>query len=148
MTIPVPEPPFDLPPTQKALYEQVVKVLDRHLGLTRSTPLTGDLIEQTLQSFQALEDLVAPLRMPQYDEGTAEGRLMQAIALLNQKIPGVALRTLWHLHEYLATSDDDGVRTREKALGILQDLGLPEGDAARRSRSVLEPLMRTFPPLP
>lgn len=143
----VPEVQSDLPTDLKDLYEHVRHVLDRHLALTRTSPITGDLIEETIQSFEALDALVAPLRMPQYDLETAEGRLMDAIAQLNRQMPGVALRTLWVLHEYLSTSDDDGVRTREKALGIIQDVGLPD-DGRPRSSSRLEPLMRLFPPLP
>lgn len=139
----IPDIQCELPTELKDLYDHVVHVLERHLALTRQTPVTGDLIEETVQSFQALDALVAPLRMPQYDLETAEGRLMNAIARLNQEMPGVALRTLWVLHEYLSTSDDDGVKTREEALGIIQDLGLPS-----RAGSGLEPLTRLFPPLP
>lgn len=143
MTIPAPEPPFELPSPLRELHGQIVEVLERHLGMTRQTPLTGDLIDQTLRSFDALEALVAPLRLPKYDLETPDGRLMDAIATLTKQMPGVALHTLWRLHEYLATSDDDGVRTRERALGIIQDLGLPQG--ARKGSSGPLPV---FPPLP
>lgn len=137
----------DLPQEQKDLYEHVVHVLNRHLELTRQNPLTGDLIEETVQSFEALDALVATLRVPQYDLETPEGRLMNAIARLNQQMPGVALRTLWVLHEYLATSDDDGIETRQKALGIIQNVGLP-ADPPGGPHEAWESVLRVFPPLP
>jgi hypothetical protein len=134
----------DLPQEQKDLYDHVVHVLNRHLELTRQNPMTGDLIEETVQSFEALDALVAPLRVPQYDLETADGRLMDAVARLNQQIPGVALRTLWHVFEYLSTSDDDGIETRQTALGIIQNLGLPAEDSGPAWESVV----KIFPPLP
>jgi hypothetical protein len=134
----------DLPPELKDLYEHVVHVLNRHLELTRQTPMTGDLIEETVQSFEALDALAAPLRVPQYDLETADGRLMDAITRLNQQMPGVALRTLWHVFEYLSTSDDDGIETRQNALGIIQNLGLP----TEESRPAWESVVKIFPPLP
>lgn len=141
------EPQCELPAELKDLYDHVVHVLERHLALTRQSPLTGDLIEETIQSFKALDALVATLRVPQYDLETPEGRLMDAIAGLNQQVPGVALRTLWVLHEYLATSDDGGIETREKALGIIQNVGL-HSDPPGGSHEVWESVLRVFPPLP
>lgn len=145
--VPEVEAASELPPHLKDLYDHVVYVLDRHLALTRPTPLTGDLIDATLSSFEALQALVAPMRLPQYDVQTPQGRLMDSIGRLNQQMPGVALRTLWNLHEYLSTSDDDGIRTRERALGIIENIGLPDecGGSSGKSR---KSLLRAFPPLP
>lgn len=136
-----------LPDDLSKLYNHIVHVLEKHLETTRKQPLTGGLIEETLQSFAALDALVAPLRVPAYDPETAEGRLMFAIARVNREMPGVALRTLWLVHEYLSTSDDGGVQTRERALGIIQGLGLPDGDAAL-SKGAWNTVARVFPPLP
>lgn len=142
-----PEAATELPPHLKDLYDHVVHVLDRHLALTRPTPMTADLVEETLHSFDVLRELVQPLIVPQYDLETPGGRLMSAIAQLNQQIPGVALRTLWHLHEYLSTSDDGGIQTRERALSIIQNLGLPE-EPQERPEGVWRALTALFPPLP
>lgn len=136
-----------LPADAQERYNYLVRVLEQHLALVRETPLTTYLVEETLNSFEVLAALVEPLKVPHYDLRTSEGRLMSAIAQLNRQIPGVALRTLWHLHEYLATSDDDGVRTREKALGIIQDLGL-RSDDEEGSSGAWKALVRLFPPLP
>lgn len=140
-------PSIELPADLRAHHDHLVQVLERHLAITRHTPLTGDLIERTLNSFDALAALVEPLRVPAYDLETAEGRLMDAVTRLNQQMPGVALRTLWAVHEYLSTSDDDGVRTRERALRIIQDLGLPEG-ARAEAEDTWRKLVKLFPPLP
>lgn len=147
VSAPVPQAPSVLPEDLQALYDHVVCVLGRHLDATRRIPLTGDLIEKTQQSFSALDALVAPLKVPPYDLDKPEGRLMAAIVRLNREMPGVALRTLWVLHEYLSTSDDDGVQTRQRALGIIQDLGLPGGDS-ERSVGAWTTMARVFPPLP
>lgn len=144
--MPVAPAATELPSPLRDLYDHVVHVLDRHLAITRPTPLTSDLVDETLHSFQALDALVEPLRLPQFDLQTADGRLMDAVCRLNQQIPGVALRTLWHVFEYLSTSDDDGVETRRKALRIIQNLGLPVRDELTRVR--WEEIVSIFPPLP
>lgn len=141
MSEPDPGPPLVLPPEQQDLYDHLVRVLEMYQSYLRRNVPTGDLVEEAGQAFLALDELVAPLRMPEFDTDTAQGRLMAAVARINREMPGVALRTLWRVHEYLSTSDDDGVVTRERALGIIQDLGL-KGDGVSSTR------LPVFPPLP
>lgn len=133
------DPERVLPPEQQDLYDHLKHVLDLHLEYLRKTPLVGDLIEETTGALDVLDALVADLKIDYYDPATAHGRLMNAIGRLNKTIPGVALRTLAAVNHYLATSDDDGVTTREKAMGIISDVGLTEDGAA---------MLKTFPPLP
>ncbi len=132
--------PLVLPPDLQDLYDHVVHVLENHLDCLRKIPLTGDAVEETVQCFAALEALVTPMKIPQYDTATAKGRLLEAIARLNREIPGVALRTLWQVHEFLATSDDDGIMTRQKGLAIIQGLGTGDSSVSR--------VLSTFPSLP
>jgi hypothetical protein len=122
-----PEPELALSGTHLDLYSHLVYVLERHLALLRTMPLTGDLIEETASSFEVLDALVEDLKVPRYDLETAHGRLMEAVATLNKSMPGVALRTLGAVYGYLATSDDDGIVTRQKAMALIQDVGLPGG---------------------
>lgn len=147
MTVPIPQAPTDLPSTLRDPYVRVVHVLERHLALLRDSPLTASLRDATLESFDHLDALVSSLRIPEYDLETEEGRLMDAIAGLNQQMPGVALRTLWHVFEYLSTSDDDGIQTRQTALGIIQNLGLPP-DPPEGSERPWKSILKLFPPLP
>jgi len=121
------------------LYNHLVYVLERHLDTLRLMPVTGDIVEETAKAFLALDALVEDLKIPKYDTETSEGRLMDAVARLNKSMPGVALRTLGAVYHYLATSDDDGVVTRQKAMGIIQDLGLPH-DSPVTAEQILPPL--------
>lgn len=136
-------PEMTLPSPYKDLYEHLRYTLERHLKALRQIPLTGDLIEESIHSFEVLDALVEDLKIPQYDTTTAHGRLMEAVAKLNQTMPGVALRTLGAVHRYLATSDDDAVTTRQTAMGIVQGVGLSDDQ-----RTLGIEMLKTFPPLP
>lgn len=121
------------------LYEHLKYVLERHLDSLRLNPVTGDIVEETAKAFCVLDALVEDLKVPKYDLDTAEGRLLDAVAKLNKSMPNVALRTLGAVYHYLATSDDDGIITRQKAMGIIQDLGLPNG-ALLTGEQIMPPL--------
>lgn len=129
-------PEMALSSLHQGLYEQIRCVLERHLEEMRRVPLTGDLIGATAEAFTALEALAEDLKIPRFDTRTPHGSLMNAVAQLNQVMPGCALRVLWNVHHYLTTSDDDGATTRQKALGIIHDVGIRSGTH------------EVFPPLP
>lgn len=125
------------------LYDHIKYVLDLHLAALRRQPLTGDLIENTTSAYDALDALVEDLKVPQYDLETPYGRLMDAVAKLNKTMPGVALRTLGAVNHYLATSDDDGIVTRQRAMAIIQGVGLDRSAAELGAH-----MAKVFPPLP
>jgi hypothetical protein len=127
----------------KDLYEHLRNVLERHMDSLRKMPLTGDLINETVHAFDDLDALVEDLKVPQYDLETAHGRLLSAVAALNKTMPGVALRTLNAVYRYLATSDDDGVTTRETAMGIIRGVGL-----TKDQQLLGDEMVKIFPPLP
>lgn len=60
---------------------------------------------------QALAELIP--------EDTPLGRLRAAAAKANASAPPLAMQRLREIYQYIAHSDDDGVRTREAVLGII-----------------------------
>ena len=65
------------------------------------------------------------------DEDTPLGRLQAAAAKANAGAPPLAMRRLRDIYQYVAHSDDDGIRTRETILSIIDPAGpvAPEGSA-------------------
>lgn len=137
------DPEMGLSPVHQDLYDHLRYVLDRHLSVLRKSPMSEDLMAEAMGAYDVLDALVEDLKIPQYDLTTAHGRLMDAVAKLNQSMPGVALRTLGAVHHYLVTSDDDGIATRQKAMAIIQGVGLTK-DQQRLGTEMIS----TFPPLP
>lgn len=134
-----PPPEQVLSGVHRDLYEHLKYVLEHHLASLRLSPITGDIVEETAKAFDVLDALVEDLKVPKYDLATAEGRLLNAVAQLNKTMPGVALRTLSAVYHYLATSDDDGIITRQKAMCIIQELGLPDGSLLT-GKQIMPPL--------
>jgi hypothetical protein len=62
-------------------------------------------------------------------EDTPLGRLRAAAAKANAGVPPLAMQVLRDIYQYLAHSDDDGVRTRETVLGLIDGTipAAPEG---------------------
>lgn len=61
------------------------------------------------------------------DESTPLGRLHAAAAKANAGAPPLAMQVLRDIYQYVAHSDDDGIRTRETVLRLI-DAAAPAGE--------------------
>lgn len=73
---------------------------------------------------QALAELVP--------EDTPLGRLKTAAAKANAAAPHLAMQRLRDIYQYVAHSDDDGIRTRETVLGIINGSSISEQPATTK----------------
>lgn len=93
----------------------------RLLVTNRKLPAVAYLDDRAVR-FTTWDQALAEL-LP--DEDTPLGRLRAAAAKANAGAPHVAMQALRDIYQYIAHTDDDGVRTRETVLRFIDEATVP-----------------------